>query len=108
VTKLNNYEANYQARVTKIRDSELSLLRKELAVWALTLVVTVSSPLIATAGTFILYVLLDDENILTASRTFSVLLLFAALRFPINYAGRLAGSKFHPFCSYLDFGRSTL
>ena len=95
MTKLNNYEANYQARVTKIRDSELSLLRKELAVWALTLVATVSSPLIATAGTFTLYVLLDDGNILTASRTFSVLLLFAALRFPINYAGRLTGSKFH-------------
>jgi len=69
------------------------MLRKELAVWAMTLVITVCSPVVATAFTFSVYVLMDEENILTASKTFSVLLLFAALRFPINYAGRLLSSK---------------
>lgn len=97
MTKLNNYEANYQKRVSEVREAELGALRKELAVWALTLVITVSSPLIATAGTFSTYVLIDESNVLTASKTFSVLLLFAALRFPINYAGRLAGSKYFNF-----------
>jgi len=68
-------------------------LRKELAVWALTLVLIVVSPIIATAATFAVYVLIDEDNVLTASRSFSVLLLFSALRFPINFAGRLLGSK---------------
>jgi hypothetical protein len=40
VTKLNNYEANYIKRVTESRDKEIALLRQELAVWAITLVVT--------------------------------------------------------------------
>ena len=72
---------------------ELVHLKKELAIWALSLLVTVSSPVIATAATFATYVLIDEDNILTAAKTFSVLLLFSALRFPINYAGRLLGSK---------------
>lgn len=53
----------------------------------------VASPVLATATTFAAYVLVSDQNILTASKAFSVLLLFSALRFPINYAGRLIGSK---------------
>jgi len=54
---------------------------------------SVISPMLASAATFTVYVLVDENNILTASETFSVLLLFSALRFPINYAGRLIGSK---------------
>lgn len=60
-------------------------------VWALTLVITVVSPVLASAATFVTYVLVDENNILTTSRTFTVLLLFSALRFPINYTGRLIG-----------------
>ena len=53
---------------------------------------TVSSPLLATAACFTTYVLMGGgKNVLTASNTFGVLLLFAALRFPINFAGRLIG-----------------
>ena len=76
----------------EVREKELHYLRNELAVWALTLVVIVVSPIIATSATFVVYVLVDENNVLTASRSFSVLLLFSALRFPINFAGRLLGS----------------
>ena len=93
MTKLNCYEEKYKKRVLEARDMELDHLRKELAVWALTLVIIVVSPIIATAATFAVYVLIDESNILTASMSFSVLLLFSALRFPINFAGRLLGSK---------------
>lgn len=93
ITKLNNYERNYLTRVGQVRDAELALLRKELALWAMTLVITVTSPVIAAWGVFSTYVLTSENNVLTASKTFSVLLLLAALRFPINYAGRLMGSK---------------
>ena len=73
------------------REKEVALLKRELSVWACTLFMTVLSPVIATAATFTVYVLVDEDNILTAAKSFSVLLLFAALRFPINYAGRLVG-----------------
>ena len=89
--KLNNYEKNYLEKVTQVRDEELRLLRKELAIWAVTLVMTVISPVVATAGTFAAYVMIDEDNILTAAKSFSVLLLFTALRFPVSYAGRLLG-----------------
>jgi len=95
VTKLNCYEEKYEKRVTEAREKELFHLQKELAVWALTLVLIVISPIIATSATFAVYVLIDEDNVLTASRSFSVLLLFSALRFPINFAGRLLGSTFY-------------
>jgi len=91
VAKLNNYEENYLQRVTAARNRELKHLRTEMAIWATTLAMTVVSPVLATAATFIAYVYIDESHILTASDTFGVLLLFSALRFPINYAGRLIG-----------------
>lgn len=83
-------------RVTDVRNQELKYLHKELMVWAVTLVLMVMSPVVATAATFAVYVLMNEDNILTASMTFSVLLLFSALRFPINFGGRLMGSTYTP------------
>ena len=91
VTKLNNYEENYKQRVEEARHLEVAEVIKELFFWALSLVVTVVSPSLAAGATFIVYVLVDESNILTAADTFTVLLLFGALRFPINYFGRLLG-----------------
>lgn len=93
-TKLNGYETKYKQRVEDVRSKELSLLAKEQAWWATTLVMTVSSPVLATGATFATYVLTTsstNQHILTAADTFGVLLLFGALRFPINFAGRLIG-----------------
>ena len=70
---------------------ELRYLAREMAVWATTLLMTVTSPVLATGATFATFVLIDERNILTASDTFGVLLLFSALRFPINVAGLLIG-----------------
>ena len=90
-TKLNHYEEKFQARVMEARAVEMRLLRKELSVLAITFFLTVTSPVLASALTFITYVLIGDGNVLTASTTFTTLFLFAALRFPINYAGKLMG-----------------
>lgn len=105
VTKLNNYEESYRVRVEKVREAELVVLRKEMAVWATTLMIMVTSPVLATAAAFTTYVLTGEDHILTAAKAFAVLLLFAALRFPINYAGRLIGSKYSHFgpCVYTTF-----
>jgi len=94
-TKLNGYESKYQQRVQHARNQELKLLAKEQAWWATTLVMTVSSPVLAMAFTYATYVLTstpENPRVLTAADTFGVLLLFGALRFPINFAGRLIGS----------------
>ena len=97
VTKLNNYEAKYMERIREIRERELAFLRKELYIWGLTLSITVITPVLAAAVTYVTYVLVDENNILTASTTFTTLLLFSALRFPINYAGRLIGKAAQAF-----------
>jgi len=97
VTKLNNYEDRYMERIREIREREMAFLRKELYIWALTLSVTVITPVLASAVTYVTYVLVDENNILTASMTFTTLLLFSALRFPINYAGRLIGKAAQAF-----------
>jgi ATP-binding cassette, subfamily C (CFTR/MRP), member 1 len=91
VTKLNNYEQSYEERITAVRDQELKYLKREMFIWASTMLITVCSPMLATGACFATYVLLDEDNILTAADTFGVLLLFSALRFPINFAGRLIG-----------------
>lgn len=91
MTKLNNYESKYKERIETLRQKELKLLNREVLVWGLTLVMTVVSPVLATASTFATFVLISENNILTAATTFTVLLLFSALRFPINYMGRLIG-----------------
>ena len=91
VTKLNNYEENYRKQIEEARYEEQLMLRKELAWWAGSLVFTVLAPVLASAGTFATYVLISEDNILTSAQTFSVLLLFIALRFPISYTGRLLG-----------------
>jgi ABC-type multidrug transport system fused ATPase/permease subunit len=93
VTKLNSYEENYKRRVLEARNQELVYLRQELRIWGLSLVLIVVSPILASAVTFTFFVLINEDNILTASTSFSVWLLFTALRFPINLAGRLLGSK---------------
>ena len=92
VTKLNNQEEGYLHRISEIRNQELVFLRREMAVWATTLLIMVTSPVLATAATFTTYVLINGgENILTTSDAFGVLLLLSALRFPINFAGRMMG-----------------
>lgn len=61
----------------KVREQELRLLRRENGVWALSMFCMVLSPVFAYAATFAVFVLISDDNILTASLSFSVLLLFA-------------------------------
>lgn len=89
VTKLNNYEDKFERRVSEARAREMKLVRIEQAVWGLTLVIRVFTPVVASAATFATYVLVDESNILTASVAFTILMLFNMLKFPINQAGQL-------------------
>ena len=89
--KLNHYEQKFLERVHEARKKEMRYVRKELSMFGWTMTLTVFTPVIASALTFITYVLIDEDHILTSADTFTTLLLFAALRFPINYVGKLIG-----------------
>jgi len=103
-TKLNRYEERFTERIMNYRRMEMKFLRRELFYLAMTFVSTVLSPVLASSFTFIAYVLVDDSNILTASMTFTSLFLFAALRFPINYGGKLMGKAAQGFQACQRFG----
>ena len=96
-TKLNCYEERFIERVMKLRNTEVQLLKKELFFLSLTIFATVVSPVVAAGFTFVLYAMMNEEHILTASMTFTSLFLFAALRFPINYAGKFMGKAAQGF-----------
>mmetsp|Transcript_13592 Transcript_13592/g.25525 ORF Transcript_13592/g.25525 Transcript_13592/m.25525 type:complete len:1381 (-) Transcript_13592:42-4184(-) len=89
--KLNHYEEKFLKRVHNARREEMVWVRKELSYIGLTMAMTVLTPVIACALTFITFVLTNENNTLSASDTFTTLLLFSVLRFPINYAGKLMG-----------------
>lgn len=89
--KLNHYEQKFLDRVLAARKEELVWVKKELSMVGLTMAMTVLTPVIACACTFITFALMREGNILTSSDTFTTLVLFSVLRFPINYAGKLMG-----------------
>ncbi len=68
--------------------------------------------MIACGLAFTTYALMDDGNILTSSKVFTTLFLYSALRFPINYFGKLMGKAAQGLqaCTRLGifFARETL
>jgi len=96
-TKLNRYEEKFIDRVMSMRMKEMKLLRKELFYLSLTIFATVVSPVVASGFTFMTFALMEEGNVLTPSTTFTSLFLFAALRFPINYAGKFMGKAAQGF-----------
>lgn len=62
ITKLNNYENQFEKRVSDARRREMALVRKEQFVWGLTLVIRVFTPVLASFFTFATYVLVSEDN----------------------------------------------
>ncbi len=89
--KLNHYEEKFIERMHNARKSEMHWIVKELSVLGWTLTITVLTPVLASAITFMTYAVMNGGNVLTSSETFTTLLLFSGLRFPINYVGQLIG-----------------
>ena len=87
VTKLNNYEDQFEKRVMDARAREMALVRKEQCVWGFTLVIRVFTPVLSSYATFVTYVLMG--NVMTASTVFTLSMFMYMLKFPINQAGQL-------------------
>lgn len=62
ITKLNNYEDQFEKRVQDARRREMALVKKEQSVWGLTLVIRVFTPVLASFFTFATYVLASEDN----------------------------------------------
>jgi len=104
VTKLNRYEHFFLRRIQASRQMELKYLFWELFLWGLTLVITVMSPVFATAFTFVVQAAFLNKE-LTASDAFTVLILFSVLRFPINQFGKMIGKAAQAYESARRIGR---
>lgn len=62
ITKLNNYEDQFEKRVQDARSREMALVKKEQSVWGMTLVIRVFTPVLASFFTFTTYVLSSEDN----------------------------------------------
>lgn len=62
ITKLNCYEDRFEARVQDARRREMQYIRREQIFWGFTLILVVSTPVIASFATYATYVLSSDEH----------------------------------------------
>ncbi|KAM9744789.1 multidrug resistance-associated protein 1 isoform 1-T1 [Menidia menidia] len=84
VLKLYAWELAFKDKVSKIRESELHVLKKAAYLGAISTFTWVCAPFLVALSTFTVYVLIDERNVLDAQKAFVSLALFNILRFPLN------------------------
>ncbi|KAI1883878.1 hypothetical protein AGOR_G00220620 [Albula goreensis] len=84
VLKLYAWELAFRDKVSSIRKSELSVLKKSACLGAMSTFTWVCAPFLVALSTFGVYVLIDERNVLDAQKAFVSLALFNLLRFPLN------------------------
>ncbi|KAM9843269.1 multidrug resistance-associated protein 1 [Aulostomus maculatus] len=84
VLKLYAWELAFKDKVSKIRESELRVLKMAAYLGAVSTFTWVCAPFLVALSTFSVYVLIDDRNVLDAQKVFVSLALFNILRFPLN------------------------
>ncbi len=91
VAKYNGWEELWSARWRALRSVELHHVRMEMFVYGLSMLLMVTSPVVATIALFTTHMTSSSDNYLTPANAFTVLALIGALRFPINKLGTLLG-----------------
>uniref|UniRef100_A0A8D0ED93 ABC-type glutathione-S-conjugate transporter n=1 Tax=Salvator merianae TaxID=96440 RepID=A0A8D0ED93_SALMN len=84
VLKLYAWETSFAEKVLEIRKNELRVLKQSACLHSLSTFAWVSAPFLVALTTFIVYVRVDENNILDAEKAFVSLSLFNLLRFPLN------------------------
>ncbi|OQV14983.1 Multidrug resistance-associated protein 1 [Hypsibius exemplaris] len=84
VLKLYAWEEAFEQEILKIRNEELTMLRRSANYGALSYVVFCLSPFLIILSTFATYVLLDPANVLTPKTVFGALALINILRTPMT------------------------
>ena len=91
VTKLNSWENLWRQRMSDVRTAELKLTRHEVFLFGMTMLIMVTSPVLAVFATYSSHMLANSNNRLRAEDAFTILALIGCLRFPINQLGQLLG-----------------
>ncbi|KAM8717859.1 hypothetical protein ACLKA7_004542 [Drosophila subpalustris] len=84
VLKLYAWEPSFEKQVLDIRDKEIATLRSTAYLNASTSFLWSCAPFLVSLVTFATYVLIDENNVLDAKKTFVSLSLFNILRFPLT------------------------
>jgi ABC-type multidrug transport system fused ATPase/permease subunit len=111
VAKFFSWEAPFINTILTARRKEEGYIRRELTLWALTIVCSISAPVVAMVATFTAYSL--SGQVLNAPDVFAALLFFNILKFPINYLGMVLAMASQTFIAlqrinaFLDLPSST-
>ncbi|XP_068141679.1 multidrug resistance-associated protein 1 isoform X2 [Drosophila tropicalis] len=84
VLKLYAWEPSFEKQVLDIRDKEIATLKSTAYLNASTSFLWSCAPFLVSLVTFATYVLIDENNVLDATKTFVSLSLFNILRFPLT------------------------
>ncbi|KPM10923.1 ABC transporter sub-family C-like protein 10, partial [Sarcoptes scabiei] len=84
IIKLYAWEEAFQKQIDSIRSKELRTLKRIRYINCILQVLWTLAPFLVSFITFGLYVIIDENNSLTASKAFVSLSLFNILRFPLT------------------------
>ncbi|CAH1406845.1 unnamed protein product [Nezara viridula] len=83
VLKLYAWERSFEERVQEIRGKEIKILKQSANLKAVTALIWSCTPFLVSLTTFAAYVLVDENNVLDATKAFVSLSLFNILRTPM-------------------------
>ncbi|XP_071994663.1 multidrug resistance-associated protein 1-like [Engystomops pustulosus] len=83
ILKLYAWEPSYQRKVVDIRESEMEVLKSSGYLTTFSMLTLTCIPFLVSIATFGVYFLIDESNILTASKVFTTISLFNILRLPL-------------------------
>uniref|UniRef100_A0A2K5LVY3 Multidrug resistance-associated protein 1-like n=1 Tax=Cercocebus atys TaxID=9531 RepID=A0A2K5LVY3_CERAT len=83
ILKLYAWEPSYKNKIIKIRDQELEFQKSARYLTVFSMLTLTCIPFLVSLATFCVYFLLDEGNILTATKVFTSMSLFNILRIPL-------------------------
>ncbi|XP_033088059.1 multidrug resistance-associated protein 1-like isoform X3 [Trachypithecus francoisi] len=83
ILKLYAWEPSYKNKITKIRDQELEFQKSARYLTVFSMLTLTCIPFLVSLATLCVYFLLDEGNILTATKVFTSMSLFNILRIPL-------------------------
>ncbi|XP_069801998.1 multidrug resistance-associated protein 1-like [Dendropsophus ebraccatus] len=83
ILKLYAWEPSYQNKVVDIREREMEVLKSSGYLTTFSMLTLTCIPFLVSIATFGVYFLIDEANILTASKVFTTISLFNILRLPL-------------------------
>nr|XP_025034164.1 multidrug resistance-associated protein 1-like isoform X2 [Pelodiscus sinensis] len=83
ILKLYAWEPSYQKKVVEIREHEINVLKSSGYLTTFSMLTLTCIPFMVSLATFGVYFLLDEANVLTATKVFTSISLFNILRLPL-------------------------